>query len=57
MTMYRVTEINKVYDPWFGEGKGEIFVSNPIMCYRIALRLAIIHEREYNLKTYVSIEI
>lgn len=43
--MYRVVEINSSYDPWFGPGKGWIYVSMPVMCYRIALRLAIIHEK------------
>lgn len=53
---YFIVEMNSQYDPWFGEGLGEIRVNGPIMCYRIALRLAIIHEKNYKLKTWVEAE-
>jgi len=46
MTMYQVLEINKAYDPWCGDGRGYIIYSQPVMCYRIALRLAIMHDEK-----------
>lgn len=51
--MYFVVEMNSCYDKWFGVGKGCIIVDGPLMCYRVALKKAIIHQRERNLKTYV----
>ena len=45
--------MNSCYDPWWGDGKGCIRVGGPFMSYKIALHIAIIHERATRLKTYV----
>lgn len=39
-------EMCKAYDALCGgDGKGYIIYNQPVMCYRIALRLAVIHDK------------
>jgi hypothetical protein len=41
MIYYRVVEICKAYDSYFGEGKGWIYCSNGFLDYYTAIRYAI----------------
>lgn len=43
--MYRIKEYNSAYDEYFGEGKGWIYITNPIP-YASALALAHIHTQK-----------
>lgn len=47
MVYYRVVQICRAYDSFFGEGKGWIYCSNGILDYKNALQYAINHDKQF----------